>query len=338
MEKDVIRPMNVFGTDVGDVDDDVALLSDISSNVDTPALLNVSDADDMYRPYLNSIFVHWMGDQFVCTEFLSALLRRRVNITDISAEEVVLEAGRNMRGVRLDVMASDAKVAIYNVEMQTQFEYSDHFARRLYYASRLVSTSLKARENFRAIPDTYVVFLNVDNHVAQQFVDSASLRYDQPPHGSYGDKLHFYDVNLSKFDEDGPADHVLSLIQYFALYGHTDFFSKIAKSKFGESQSELLAVLFEHMRLVRGDKTLAGRVKSEFEHFQNVESREGESVGLIEIARREGELKGELEGKRTKGLEVARSMLAHGEDVDKIIAYTGLSMEDITKLQGELEG
>jgi ABC-type branched-subunit amino acid transport system ATPase component len=39
-----------------------------------------------------------------------------------------------------------------------------------------------------------------------------------------------------------------------------------------------------------------------------------------------------LEGERKGRLEIARSMMAEGESLDKIIRYTGLSAEEIAKL------
>jgi predicted transposase/invertase (TIGR01784 family) len=48
-----------------------------------------------------------------------------------------------------------------------------------------------------------------------------------------------------------------------------------------------------------------------------------------EYSRIQGALR---EGEQKKAWEVARSMMAEGVPVDKIIRYTGLSPEDIAKL------
>ncbi len=54
------------------------------------------------------------------------------------------------------------------------------------------------------------------------------------------------------------------------------------------------------------------------------------------IDRMEPILKAEEEGERKKALETARNMLADGLSPEKIAQYTGLSLEDVTRLSEEL--
>jgi predicted transposase YdaD len=58
----------------------------------------------------------------------------------------------------------------------------------------------------------------------------------------------------------------------------------------------------------------------------------------VRDARLEGERIGELEGERKGKLETARNMLAFGESADKVVIYTGLPQETVSKLVQEAAG
>jgi hypothetical protein len=52
-------------------------------------------------------------------------------------------------------------------------------------------------------------------------------------------------------------------------------------------------------------------------------------IAELDFARKDGEAKGEAKGRA----EVAKAMLAQSEPLEKIVAYTGLSPEEIQKLK-----
>ena len=54
---------------------------------------------------------------------------------------------------------------------------------------------------------------------------------------------------------------------------------------------------------------------------------------LIQKGRQEGEQKGRQEGERAKAQAMAKSMLLDDEPLDKILRYTGLSMDEIALLR-----
>ncbi|MDJ1305567.1 MAG: hypothetical protein MRQ09_04975 [Candidatus Midichloria sp.] len=53
-------------------------------------------------------------------------------------------------------------------------------------------------------------------------------------------------------------------------------------------------------------------------------------------ARAQGMVEGKLEGERDKTIEIAKKMLAAGQDAQFISVITGLSIEDIQKLRSEI--
>lgn len=58
-----------------------------------------------------------------------------------------------------------------------------------------------------------------------------------------------------------------------------------------------------------------------------------DEVSMIEGAREEGEAKGREEGRYKKAIEVARKMLAKGKDMDEIVEFSGLTIEEVERLK-----
>jgi len=57
---------------------------------------------------------------------------------------------------------------------------------------------------------------------------------------------------------------------------------------------------------------------------------------LREEGRREGRKEGRKEGKREKQFEIAKRMLQSGMDDSQIIAFTGITADDVAKIKKEL--
>ena len=56
-------------------------------------------------------------------------------------------------------------------------------------------------------------------------------------------------------------------------------------------------------------------------------------VALINKGRAEGRVEGRAEGEKLGKLAMAKNMLAFGEDINKIVCFTGLSFDEIEELQ-----
>jgi len=99
------------------------------------------------------------------------------------------------------------------------------------------------------------------------------------------------------------------------------------------SQDERERAVFRSRRMYQTDlqSDLAtaedrGRIAGRQEGLQ-----EGRREGRLE-GRREGRREGRLEGRLAREVEIARSMIANGEPVEKIIRYTGLTQAEIDRL------
>ncbi len=143
-----------------------------------------------------------------------------------------------------------------------------------------------------------------------------SMRDDNPPHNVFYDKLRYVTVELPLFDESKPEyslDKHLNKWLYF-LKELPDF-EEIPEIFKGE-------VIFEKAFSVA---EVANFTKEERRHYERSLKRSRDSYAVIKYARREG--------REETIMEVARSMLQEKMDISLISRVTGLSQEEISKLE-----
>ena len=102
------------------------------------------------------------GDNEI-TEFL---LRILLNRDDLRVKKVTTqEEKRNLfgRSVRLDILAEDTKGKVYNVEVQRADEGAPP-KRVRYNQAMLDSHSLKKKQDFTELPETYIIFITENDY------------------------------------------------------------------------------------------------------------------------------------------------------------------------------
>ncbi|MDY6398161.1 MAG: PD-(D/E)XK nuclease family transposase [Treponema sp.] len=102
------------------------------------------------------------GDNEI-TEFL---LRILLNRDDLRVKKVTTQKEkRNLfgRSVRLDILAEDTQGKVYNVEVQRADEGASP-KRVRYNQAMLDSHSLKKKEDFTQLPETYIIFITENDY------------------------------------------------------------------------------------------------------------------------------------------------------------------------------
>lgn len=102
------------------------------------------------------------GDNEI-TEFLLRILLSR---DDLHVKKVTTQKEkRNLfgRSVRLDILAEDTKGKIYNVEVQREDEGASP-KRVRYNQAMLDSHSLKKKQDFTQLPETYIIFITENDY------------------------------------------------------------------------------------------------------------------------------------------------------------------------------
>ena len=80
---------------------------------------------------------------------------------------------------------------------------------------------------------------------------------------------------------------------------------------------------------------LAGFTEADREKYDKDMTTELDKIAQLDYAREEGREEGRVEGREKEKIETAKKMLEDGLDADLICRYTGLSIEEIQKLQSK---
>lgn len=103
------------------------------------------------------LFAAALSDEETCRMLLEIILEEEISDVKVHTEHSILY-NSDFRSIRLDVYASKAEGAVYNVEMQG--ENKGNLPRRSrYHQAELDVMSLKPGDNFAVLKDCYIIFI-----------------------------------------------------------------------------------------------------------------------------------------------------------------------------------
>ncbi|MBP3773295.1 MAG: PD-(D/E)XK nuclease family transposase [Treponema sp.] len=97
-------------------------------------------------------------DDIEATEFLLKVILQRDDLKVTESKGQVTIKNLLGRSVRLDIKARDKDGKLYNIEVQRADEGADE-KRARYYSAILDANTLLPRQNFRDLPETYIIFI-----------------------------------------------------------------------------------------------------------------------------------------------------------------------------------
>ena len=97
-------------------------------------------------------------DDVEATEFLLKIILQRDDLEVIESKGQVSIKNLLGRSVRLDIKAKDKSGKLYNIEVQRADEGADE-KRARYYSAILDANILLPRQNFKDLPETYIIFI-----------------------------------------------------------------------------------------------------------------------------------------------------------------------------------
>ncbi len=97
-------------------------------------------------------------DDIEATEFLLRIILQRDDLKVIESKGQVSIKNLLGRSVRLDIKAKDKAGKLYNIEVQRADEGAGE-KRARYYSAILDTNTLLPRQNFKDLPETYVIFI-----------------------------------------------------------------------------------------------------------------------------------------------------------------------------------
>lgn len=266
--------------------------------------------------------------------FLSVLLKDDIIINRILESESNQDAYDDKFN-RVDILAESSKNEVLLIEVQVNKEI-DYFQRMLYGTSKVVTEYLNIGEDYdkiRKIISVNIVYFDLGQ--GEDYV--------------YHGKTEF--TGIHNFDTLALTERQKLLFNQQELYGifpeyyvlKVNQFNNVAKDSLDEwiyylknsdvkkgSKAKGLDIVKEKMEY---EKMTTIEKKSYIRHLENMMIQKSVIRTSVDDGFQEGLEQGIEKGKHEANLEMAREMIADGESDDKIIKYTKLSKEELTKLR-----
>ncbi len=244
-----------------------------------------------------------------------------------------------------------------NVEMQSMSK-KGFLSRVLFYWSRLYTEDLKKAGEYQNICPVYsLIFTDFDVFKPEQFkvsggkksllknqrrhfINSFSLRLDDPPHFGLSDDLRIVFVELSRFQRE-------YLSELNNMFDFRDLWCYILKKSNSISMKECeilsnkgeeMKRAVEHLRDLSQDEVLRREeeAREKFLMDQKAEKAYAFDEGL-EKGRAEGIQQGMQKGRAEGKKELVIRMLKNGANINFVSKFTGLSEEEIKGLKEKSE-
>jgi predicted transposase/invertase (TIGR01784 family) len=267
-------------------------------------------------------------------ELLPRLLKWICNI-DVTYDEIVMQNVEIQDEVKLRTTRFDIAIKVCNLRIDLESENQSHGDleyynnRKLYYLSRLHSQSYD-KIDYNQMNKSYVIFLynfnmGYDNLITESVMynKTAGIEY---PH------LKIYDINLSKVNKSSKIE----LERLFDLLKSRDIDKYLGLSDpFLKGVANMIEE-YDKDELLRLQAQLRRDNEIELRSMKEYAKRTGHEEGLAEgraEGRAQGLTEGRAEGEKAKAIEMAKAMLNDKANVELIVKYTGLTLDEVLKLK-----
>jgi len=270
------------------------------------------------------------ADFSVLEGFLSELLKEKIIIEDILESEGNQQS-ENDKFNRVDILVKNSKDELVLVEIQNQNEF-DYFQRMTYGTSKVIVEYFKLGDKYKNLKKVYsinIVYFDLgqgEDYVYHGKTDFYGL------HKS--DKLVLSAKQSEIFNKSDPSE---ILPEYFVI--KVNQFDDIAKDKLdqwiyylknNEIKDEFNAQGIDKVRKLWRVDNLSEEDQNRYKrHLENLHYQASMEWTLKIEAEDKIKEKGKIEGK----IEVAKSLLENGIDIEIIIKSTGLTKKQIEELK-----
>ena len=275
----------------------------------------------------NFVFFKVMQDE----NRLKELLRRVLPDVKIEKLEVVaqkeIQAGNDVKGVRLDIFAEDDAGRAITIEMQV--ENNDCLPRRLrYYLSMADQQALEKGRLYRYLPDSYVIIICCfDLYGKGLHRYTFTNRCTEVPEIEMDDGVKYIVLNTTSLKDD--VDEELKAFLDYVNGNDVE----------GDGFIDELDDAVKRARLNkewRREFMMMDQIKLENQEIGRIEGREeGEKRG-IEIGREEGQRRGEEIGREAGVKAVVKTCKSLGgsslDAIEQVVASMGFSQPEADRL------
>jgi predicted transposase/invertase (TIGR01784 family) len=266
-----------------------------------------------------------MEHKHILKHFLNCVLPDGIEVEDILKIEnsTQVKSFEEQRGVEYDIYCTDIYGIKFIVEMQNQSQLY-FIERMLYYVSKAVVEQGQPGKDWKysVLPVHFVGILNF-------YIDNEVLSGDVVQHiqlKNQDDKivtniLSYTLVQLPLFEKDLP-EILNDRERWFYVFNHFDKLKQIPQT--------LKTSIFEEVFEINEHFKMNPRTRQLWEEGIK---RQRDFHNQLDFARREGEIRGKLEGERAAYIAIAKKLKDDGNiSFEMISTITGISIQEIINL------
>ena len=250
----------------------------------------------------------------ICKLFLEALLGKEIARIEYISKQQDLSDSYTSHGIRLDVYLKDEENTVYCVEMQTTGGIV-LFKRIRYYQGMIDRHNLQKGTHYSRLPESFIIMICTEDLFGHGLaVYRRKVTMESCEDIVYEDGSHVYLLNSAY--TVGNAD--TAILEFLNCIRSND-------TSTADYKTTLMREVCPAINEIRKDPGKEAEYMTWQTKLMDVEYE------ALERGRAEGVEKGAVE----RNIQIARTMVVHGEPIEKIKRYTGLTSEEIERLRIE---
>ncbi len=277
------------------------------------------------NPYTDFGFKKLFGEEAskdLLIDFLNELLPPVHRIKDLSFKN--LEQQGNIETERkaiFDIHCESERGDRFIVEMQ-KAKIRFFKDRAVFYTTFPIREQAEKEDwDFKLTPIYCVALLDFtfdDDREKKGYISNVQLK-DQYCQVFY-DKLTYIFIEMPRFNKNEEALET-HFDKWLYFLKHLEEFDKIPDI----FREEIFLQGFRRAEIAGFDEKQLAEYEESLKVYRDLK-------GVIDTSYEEGRVEGKVEGRREKDLEIAREMKKGGEPKDKILRFTGLTMEELEEI------
>ena len=251
------------------------------------------------------IFEKVLQNAEICQELLERLLKIKIDHIEYPEIEKTISPYYETKGVRLDVYIKDSD-KVFDIELQNAID-EDLPLRTRFYQSMLDCDNLLKGQDYSELPTSFVIFIcKYDSFNLGLPIYTFQNRCEENSTLLLNDKAIKKIFNATAYKNEKDVE-ISAFLQYICNQKPVDDFT--------EKLSSIVEKIKKH------------EVNRKEYQSMNLHDRDNFRRGL-----KEGIEQGISQGSQQKAIETAKNMLKDNLDIQTILKYTGLSIEEINSL------
>lgn len=264
------------------------------------------------------------GNESFLKDFLSSLLNIEIKEIEVAQDVMLTKKVKDDKYGVLDIKAKLNNNIEVDIEMQV-IDHKNMVERATFYSSKMISDQLMEAEPYEKIsPVIVVAILNFDYFKFEEYITKGIMVAEKHKEEIINDLVTHYYIELPKFRKS-KVDLNDKVNQWLTFIDSKD------KKRIDEvmSKNEQVEKANEELEMLSADEE--ARELAEYR-----ESSLREMASAILCGKKEGREEGREEGRSEEKRNIAKSMLREKINIEVISKVTGLSKEEIEKLNKKI--